>query len=341
MPDPQRASGLPDGWEVVSDTTKTAAPPAEPSAGYWEHRGMAGDVWHPADRRNSSSDVGRVDNSVAGMPPEFAAISAAAVARAAAVPAANLMGRARAALGAVGLQASPVIKYEVTKSALEALGVHPGIAMGVAYVVSGYRRGAKGVAEPSAPSRVPPPGIEPHMPNVSGTAPGFGESAAGVPTGRVPVETHMPNISSGEPPAYGPPANVPPRPWGSGVPTAPEPIIDPHMPNVGTPTQAYAPSAAAVQPPHPPVEVDRYMPNVSTPAPTPPAEIPSAPRTTGSTAAAELAKRLGLPNEVAQVDALVKRGNSVAASVKAIAGNDPKKFGPLMTDYLKSKQAAQ
>lgn len=385
MADPQTTAGVPAGWEVVSE--KTAAPPAAAQAGDYkglfelsmsddpnvraraleiaktqtpEQQKAFGDyqkkVWA---EKHPGTLTGRQDNTLLGMPPEFAALSAAAIARAAALPATNLMGRARAVVGTLGAQASPVIKYEVTKTALQALGVGPGTATMIAMVVSGYRKGGmKGGAEPSAPSAPSklPAGVDPHMPNVSGTAPGFGESAAGVRGAT--VDPHMPNVPTTEPPAYGPPANVPNRPFGSGVPTPPAPVVDPHMPNVGAGAPAYAPSSAGV--PAPPPQVERYMPNVSA-APTAaqetamaqaasqikatPDEIKKASELLfpggGEKAAAELAKRLGGPSEIDLVNILVKRGHSAAAAVKAVAGTDPKKFGPLMTDYLKSRQATQ
>lgn len=141
MAEPQR-SGVPDGWEVV-DTPKTPAPGTTPtaSAGTWEDRGIAGKVWHPAD---GASERHREDNSVLGLPPEFAALSAVAVAAAAAKPAATVASKGKAIAGALGAQVTPVIKYELIKHGLTAVGVSEGIAIPVAIALTGYKSGAKG-----------------------------------------------------------------------------------------------------------------------------------------------------------------------------------------------------
>lgn len=106
------------------------------------------DGWHST----AGDERSRADNTLLGMPPEFAALSALAVTRAAAVPAANVIGRARAAVVAAGAQAAPVIKYEVTKHALESLGVSSSIAIPIAMVVSGYKKGAKATPTEAAPA---------------------------------------------------------------------------------------------------------------------------------------------------------------------------------------------
>lgn len=153
---------------VYDDLAKPSATSTAPSPGSWEKRGMAGDVWHPAGATGAKAmdpELGRVDNSLLGMPPEMAALSAMAVTRAAAVPAANLMGRAKAAMVAAGAQAAPQLKYEVTKSALQGLGVPAPFAMAAALMVSGYRKGG-GKATPAAETPLPE-GVDRYMPNVS------------------------------------------------------------------------------------------------------------------------------------------------------------------------------
>ncbi len=147
-------------------SASTAA--AKPSAGYWEDRGMAGKVWHPADRRNSS-DVGRIDNSVGGLPPEMAAIAGAKVLGAAAEPALSLGGKALAGAKSIASQAAPGLKYEVTKSGLQAIGVPQPIAVAAAMAVAGYKKGAS--APVAAAEMALPEGVERYAPNVSGLPP--------------------------------------------------------------------------------------------------------------------------------------------------------------------------
>lgn len=206
MADPQIApSGAHEGWEVIDE--KAPASDA-PSAGTWEKRGMAGDVWHPAGATGSKAidpELGRVDNSALGLPPEMAALSALAIARAAALPAANLIGRAKAAMAAAGVQAAPALKYEVTKTALQAIGIPAPIAVGTALMVSGYRKGGGKIAPTAAAETPLPEGVDHYMPNASATPSGFAPSAAGVAGS--PVDRYMPNVSP--PPMPAQPSTAP------------------------------------------------------------------------------------------------------------------------------------
>lgn len=92
----------------------------------------------------------RVDSSVGGLPPELAAVSGVSLARAVAAPAATMGARAVAgATNALG-QAAPLVKYELTKSTLEHLGVPGPAAMAAAIMVSGYKTGAKAASSEAA-----------------------------------------------------------------------------------------------------------------------------------------------------------------------------------------------
>lgn len=125
--------------------------PAPPPAGTWEDRGIGGKVWHPATPPNAE----RVDSDVAsGIPligsisPEMVAAGGMGVARAIGAPAASMAAKVVAGGKAVAEQVTPQIKYEVTKTALQSIGVPAPLAMAAALAVSGLQRGAKG--EPTA-----------------------------------------------------------------------------------------------------------------------------------------------------------------------------------------------
>lgn len=139
-------SGIPEGWSVVDG--KGAPQATEKSAGYWEKRGIAGDVWHPAD---GASERHRADNEVLGMPPETAALGVGAIGRAVAAPAVNAGARIAAGLKAAGSQAAPNIKYELVKTVLQKAGLPAPIAVPAAMIISGIRRGGAEVP-PSEPA---------------------------------------------------------------------------------------------------------------------------------------------------------------------------------------------
>lgn len=92
----------------------------------------------------------RVDNSVGGLPPELAAVSALGIGRAVAAPGLSIVARGMAGVKAAAGQAAPVIKYELVKSGLEHMGVPSPLAMAGAMAVTGYKRGA-GKAAVEAP----------------------------------------------------------------------------------------------------------------------------------------------------------------------------------------------
>lgn len=131
----------------------TAAP--GPSAGTWEDRGIGGKVWHPA---SGATERGREDNSLFGMPPEFAALSGLAIARAIGAPALTVAARAVAGIQAAAGQALPAVKYEVTKTALEKVGIPTPLAVAAAMAVSGYKRGGKAEAAAIEEGHVSAPG---------------------------------------------------------------------------------------------------------------------------------------------------------------------------------------
>lgn len=137
MPDPK---DVPDGWTIVEghgvDAPAIAAAAKAPSAGTWEHRGLAGDVWHPA---SGVQERNRADVTLGGMPPELAAVSGLGVARAVGGAGLSLAGRAVAGAKAIASQAGPVVKYEALKHGLSALGLPATVSIPLAMAVSGYK----------------------------------------------------------------------------------------------------------------------------------------------------------------------------------------------------------
>jgi hypothetical protein len=115
-----------------------------------------------------------------------AATLAMAAERAAALPAKNVLLKAKAAMGAVAETAAPVIKYEVAKAGLEHVGVPSSLAAVIAMGVSGYRSKGKGPVE---------------TPPVAAQAPA-GATAPVEPTPATPKEPIVqPAPSSATPPA--------------------------------------------------------------------------------------------------------------------------------------------
>lgn len=99
--------------------------------------------------QTKGAELHREDNSLLGMPPE--AVAAGVIPVAGAMGEAGSAGlKAAAGLKASVAQAAPAVKYQVTKSALEHIGVPSPLAMAAAFAVSGYRSGAR--AAESAPT---------------------------------------------------------------------------------------------------------------------------------------------------------------------------------------------
>jgi hypothetical protein len=145
-----------DLWDLKHSASSASAPNPEPtkpvvSEGYWEDRGIAGKVWHPA---SGVKERARADNQVLGMPPELAALGAGAVGRAVVAPGLNAAGRVAAGAVAAAGQAAPILKYEVAHQGLKAIGVPEPLATAGAVLVGGYKRGGaiKEAAKEVAPA---------------------------------------------------------------------------------------------------------------------------------------------------------------------------------------------
>lgn len=92
--------------------------------------------------QHPQGEHGRVDNQVLGMPPELVAAMAGPVAKAATQAGLSTGQRIGAAFKSSLGAAHPLVKYEITRSALEHVGIPAPIAMAAAIAVSGYKTGA-------------------------------------------------------------------------------------------------------------------------------------------------------------------------------------------------------
>jgi hypothetical protein len=102
--------------------------------------------------------TGRVDNQVLGMPPELVAAMALPVAKAATQAGLTVGQRVGATFKSALGQAHPLVKYEITKSALTHLGLPEPLAMAAAIAVSGYKTGnAPATAAETATEAAPAP----------------------------------------------------------------------------------------------------------------------------------------------------------------------------------------
>jgi hypothetical protein len=122
--------------------------PADETAPAWVDRGVAGMEYLPNGFTGGNPELNRPDNSLLGLPPELAVLSGAGIARAAGTGL-SAAGKAVAGAKAAAGQAGTALKYEATKSGLEAMGVPTAVAIPIAISVSGYT--GRAAAKPRAP----------------------------------------------------------------------------------------------------------------------------------------------------------------------------------------------
>jgi hypothetical protein len=194
----QQPTGVPDGWEVVAPA---AAP--TPRAGGRDFKILGVNIHVPGEEKpRADANVIGWGSQGAGVAPEdllMGGMMARGVARAAS-------GGAGAAVKAAVAEASPLLKYEVTKTTLEKMRVPAPIAMLVAAAVSGYRGNGKKPAVPEVP-----PVAEPRVPaNATGTGwtPAPMPTPAAAPRASAPVAAPS-GIPSPASPALAPPASPP------------------------------------------------------------------------------------------------------------------------------------
>jgi hypothetical protein len=219
----QPAAAAVDYTALAAKAGAVSSAPAGPSAGTWEDRGIGGKVWHPA---SGVTERSREDNSLFGMPPEFAALSGLAIARAVGAPALTAAARAVAGIKAVAGQALPVVKYEVTKTALEKMGVPSALSIPVAMMVSGYKRGGKAEAAAIEEGHVSAPG---YPREVATPAPAQGPAAphldlsTPVSAGTLTSEQIGERIAAAQAQGYTPPPVAAKPPLGARMPAAAAP----------------------------------------------------------------------------------------------------------------------
>jgi hypothetical protein len=226
----QQPTGVPDGWEVVAPA---AAP--TPRAGGRDFKILGVNIHVPGEEKpRADANVIGWGSQGAGVAPEdllMGGMMARGVARAAS-------GGAGAAVKAAVAEASPLLKYEVTKTTLEKMRVPAPIAMLVAAAVSGYRGNGKKPAVPEVP-----PVAEPRVPaNATGT--GWTPAPMPTPSAAAPRASAPVAAPSGTP-SPAPPAPAPP----ATPPTAQEMAAQTLTRQGYSPAEAQA--AVAQQPPAP------------------------------------------------------------------------------------------
>lgn len=222
----EQQTGVPDGWAIVAP----GAPPPSvtPKPDVSAHAGV------PARGRGTQLDP---DKSMRGLeaattplarptgidaidgltsPVGLASLAAGGVG----IARAGIEGGVSAGARAAAAQATPQIKYELTKSALKAVGIPEPMAMAAAMFVSGYKKGVK--AEPiSAPSNVAPSGVETAQ---EALARRMASAPVAAPSPAVPVEpVAVGPAAPAVPAAPVTPAAAPPQPAAS----APSPVAAP------------------------------------------------------------------------------------------------------------------
>lgn len=155
--DQDQHPNVPDGWEVIQGGKSSPPAAAVPSVG--ARAGV------PAAGRGTQLDLAKsqrgldVATTPLAHPTGIDAIDsftspvglASLAAGGAGVLRAGVTEGAGAAAGAAAAQASPIVKYELVRTALTHLGVHPTIAMAAAALASGYKgKGAKVVPAEAA-----------------------------------------------------------------------------------------------------------------------------------------------------------------------------------------------
>jgi hypothetical protein len=160
MSEQQLLSADPSAGLLSTDPNAASAPP--PPQGYWEDRGIAGKVWHPA---SGATERTREDNSFLGLPPEAAVVSGLGIGRAVAGAGVGVAARAIAGAKAAVAEAAPVAKYEVAHHVLKFAGVPDGVAIPLAMYISGRTKGGKAVAAEGEAEMVAPP-KDPNAPHL-------------------------------------------------------------------------------------------------------------------------------------------------------------------------------
>lgn len=211
----QQPTGVPDGWAVVAPET----PPASPPSTGRDYKILGVNIHVPGEEKpRADANVFGWGTQGAGVAPEDllgGGMMARGVARAAS-------GGAGAAVKAAAAEASPVLKYEITKTTLEKMHVPTPIAMMVAVAVSGYRGNGK---KPAAPAEMSPAAADAARVPANAT----GTSWAPAPMPRPMPAEPMPAAAA----PVAPVASSPVAPASPAAPVAPVPDLPP--PAAGSP----------------------------------------------------------------------------------------------------------
>lgn len=217
----QQPTGVPDGWEVISASPAKATPPSDARPSVSARAGV------PAAGRGSQinpeqsmrglelattplahpTGIDMIDDFTSPVGLASLAAGGAGIARA------GLTGGIAAGAKEGLATAAPVIKYEATRTMLRAMKVPDSLAIPIAMVVSGYKKGAKPepVAEPvptAAPATVPGTGTS--------MVPAPMPAPAGVPVASAPAGPMPPSAAA-------PPPMSPVVPGGQSVAPPPMP----------------------------------------------------------------------------------------------------------------------
>jgi hypothetical protein len=183
----------------------------------------------------------RDDNTLFGMPPETVVAMGIPVARAILGPGLTMTARAVLGTKAAATQATPLLKFEFTKSALEKMHVPSSLAWIAAAAVSGYRGNGKTLA----PTEEVPPAVEGYdryMPNTSGAASPVPVRVVDVGEGPIdPVSAVRRGTAPASAPAGAPP--TPTLPVAAAPASTGAPIVDTPPPPPATASPA-SPAAA-------------------------------------------------------------------------------------------------
>lgn len=217
MPDPQPALGHDDYaalYQMMVSPDASQRTQAQQMAGKLTPAEAQSffDFQHLA--HGASPELHREDNSLLGLPPEAAVASGlgigGAVMRAGVAGASKVAAAGKAAMG----MATPIVKYEATRTVLEKVGVPAPLAVVAAMAVSGYKLGGKATAsEATLPAAA------------EATAPAVAEAVSPVAAAPAPVAA----------PAASPPSPVP-APASAPPPVPPvSPPLPPPQPPVQRP----------------------------------------------------------------------------------------------------------
>ena len=198
MSDEQLEAAVTKKYPGVYDDLPRTQAKAEPAQPQQQPTGTAfGMTMKPGPEADA---VASADVRGEGLPPPFMVMP---IGKALAAGS-GAIGRAYAGMKAAGASAAPAIKYELAKTAMEQAGVPTSVAIPIAMLVAGYKRGGRAPAPAAAPAPVAP-------------APRVPANATGTQWGHVPPASVTPPAAARVSPVASPPV-TPTLPAATGVP---------------------------------------------------------------------------------------------------------------------------